>query len=61
MIRKEGPQQHQEELAAKIIQVCAQCGHGKWVMGHLECDRSRSQCHSKRVLRWLDEIKRLTK
>jgi len=60
MIHQEGSKKRHEELSANIIRVCAQCTHGKWVMGHLECDRKRSECHSKRVLKWLDEIKRLT-
>ena len=47
------------ELEGKIVTVCMQCPHSKFVTGHFECDRKRSQCHSKRVLRWLDEIKRL--
>ena len=46
------------ELEGKIVAICMQCPHAKWV-GHFECDRKRSQCHSKRVCRWLDEIERL--
>lgn len=52
-------QERIDELERRIFQVCASCEHNKWVTGHFECDRKRSQCHSKRVLRWLDEIKRL--
>ena len=48
------------ELEGKIVAVCASgCPHAKWVGGWFECDRKRSQCHSKRVRRWLDEIKKL--
>ena len=47
------------ELEAKIVAVCVNCPHAKWTVGRFECDRKRSQCHSKRVRRWLDEIKRL--
>lgn len=47
------------ELEGKIVAVCAQCPHAKFVGGRFECDRKRSQCHSSRVRRWLDEIKRL--
>jgi len=47
------------ELEGKIVAVCMTCPHAKFVTGRFECDRKRSQCHSKRVRRWLDEIKRL--
>ena len=47
------------ELEGKIVTVCIQCPHAKWAFGWYECDRKRSQCHSKRVRRWLDEIKGL--
>jgi len=47
------------ELEGKIVAVCTGCPHSKWVGGRFECDRKRSQCHSKRVRRWLDEIKTL--
>ena len=52
-------QERIQELQTKIFSVCASCPHVKWVTGRLECDRKRSQCHSKRVIRWLDEIKKL--
>lgn len=48
-----------QELQNKIVSVCMRCPHAKWVGGHFECDRKRSQCHSKRARRWLDEIKKL--
>ena len=48
-------------LVAKIVAVCVHCDHAKFVAGRFECDRKRSQCHSKRVRRWLDEIKELEK
>jgi len=47
------------ELARKVLQVCASCPHGKWQGGVMTCDRKRSQCHSGRVRRWMEEIKRL--
>jgi len=47
------------ELEGKIVAVCMQCPHSKFVGGHFECDRKRSQCHSKRVRRWLAEINKL--
>ncbi|HUV55786.1 MAG TPA: hypothetical protein VMV84_01005 [Dehalococcoidales bacterium] len=48
-----------KELEGKIVAVCAQCPHSKWVGGHFECDRKRSHCHSARVRKWLDEIRKL--
>ena len=47
------------ELEGKIVTVCVQCPHAHFAGGTYRCDRKRSQCHSKRVLRWLDEIKKL--
>ena len=48
------------ELEGKIVAICVGgCPHAKFVTGRFECDRKRSQCHSKRVRRWLDEIKKL--
>ena len=48
------------ELESKIVAVCVSgCPHAKFSGGWWMCDRKRSQCHSKRVRRWLDEIKRL--
>jgi len=48
-----------EDLTRKILQVCVSCPHAKWQGRTLTCDRKKSQCHSKRVKRWLAEIKRL--
>ena len=48
---------HREELSKKILQVCAHCRHFKWKT--MQCDRQRSQCHSRRVRRWLKELKEL--
>jgi hypothetical protein len=49
-----------EELESKIVSVCLQCPHRKaWMAGRFECTVKQSHCHSKRVRRWLDEIKRL--
>ena len=45
------------ELEGKIVAVCMTCGHSKFVTGRFECTVKRSHCHSKRVRRWLDEIK----
>jgi len=47
------------ELVLKIAQVCSQCGHSKFILGRFECDRKKSECHSKRVRKWLAEIGRL--
>lgn len=52
-------EQRIRELEGKIVTVCMSCPHAKFVTGRFECDRKRSQCHSKRVKRWLDEIKTL--
>ncbi len=53
-------QERIRELEGKIVAVCITCPHAKkWTAGHFECDRKRSQCHSVRVRRWLDEIKKL--
>jgi len=51
--------EQKEDLTRKILQVCASCPHAKWQGGTLTCDRKKSQCHSKRVRHWLEEIKRL--
>jgi len=48
------------ELTLKVAQVCAGCPHMKFT-GRMECDRKKSQCHSKRVRVWLAEIERLEK
>lgn len=47
------------ELENKIAAVCMRCPRVKWYFGWFECRTSRCQCHSARVRRWLDEIKRL--
>lgn len=47
------------ELEGKIVTICVQCPHAHFACGRYECDRKRSQCHSKRVIRWLAEIKKL--
>lgn len=47
------------ELEGKIVAMCMQCSHAKWATRRFNCDRKKSQCHSKRVRRWLDEIKKL--
>ena len=49
------------DLSARIIKVCSGCTHSKFVAGHFECDRKKSQCHSKRVRKWLAEIALLEK
>lgn len=48
------------ELEGKIVALCInnRCTHLK-SLGGLNCDRKRSQCHSKRVIRMLAEIVRL--
>lgn len=48
-----------KELEGKVVAVCMTCSHSKWVTGRFECTVSRRHCHSKRVRRWLDEIKKL--
>lgn len=48
-----------DEVERKIVEVCIQCPHAKRVGQAFVCDRKRSQCHSKRVRRWLAEIKAL--
>jgi hypothetical protein len=47
---------HISDLSVRIIKVCSGCPHSKFVAGHFECDRKKSQCHSKRVRKWLAEI-----
>ena len=49
------------ELENKIAAVCMHCPRVKWYTGFFKCRTSRRQCHSRRVGRWLDEIKRLEK
>ena len=48
-----------QELIRKIVQVCASCTHGKGQGRTMICDRKKNLCHSKRVRRWLDEMKTL--
>lgn len=48
-----------DELLRKVMQVCASCPHAKWQGGTMTCDRKKSQCHSKRVRKWLEELKSL--
>jgi len=43
------------ELIWKIFQVCLGCPHLKGT-NPFRCDRKKSQCHSKRVQRWLREL-----
>jgi len=47
------------ELEKKIAAVCRSCSHAKWLVGGFQCTVGRSHCRSRRVRRWLDEIKRL--
>jgi len=47
------------ELEGKVVAVCMACPHAKWITGRFECKFGRHRCHSKRVKKWLDEIKRL--
>jgi len=47
------------ELTRLIMQVCSSCGHGKWFGGAVTCDRKKSECHSKRVRKWLARIEEL--
>jgi hypothetical protein len=47
------------ELVRKILQVCGTCSHGQGPGRGLVCSQKGGQCHSKRVQRWLKEIKEL--
>ncbi len=47
------------ELESKIAAVCRSCSHAKWLIGGFQCTVGRSHCRSRRVRRWLDEIKKL--
>ncbi|MBA7573032.1 hypothetical protein ES708_14821 [subsurface metagenome] len=47
------------ELESKIAAVCTSCSHAKWLIGGFQCTVGRSHCPSRKVRRWLDEIKRL--
>jgi len=49
-----------EELEGKIVAVCLMCPHAKhFLAGRFQCKVGWGHCHSKRVRRWLEEIKRL--
>ena len=54
-------QERIRELEQMIAGYCisSDCDHLRFVTGRFECDRKRSQCHSKKARRWLDEIKKL--
>ena len=47
------------ELEGKVVLVCMACPHAKWATGGFHCQVGRRHCHSVRVRRWLDEIRRL--
>ena len=47
------------ELENKIAAVCMSCPQSKWLIGGFQCTVGRSHCRSRKVRRWLDEIKRL--
>ncbi|MBA7558447.1 hypothetical protein ES708_00050 [subsurface metagenome] len=47
------------ELERKIASVCARCPDAEWLIGRFQCTVGRKHCHSRRVRRWLNEIKRL--
>ena len=47
------------ELTRRVLQVCTSCPHAKWQGRTMTCDRKKSQYHSSRVRKWLDEIERL--
>ena len=46
-------------LERKIVAICIQCDHMKRVGKEFKCSVKRSHCHSKRVQKWLAEIKEL--
>jgi hypothetical protein len=48
--------QKRNELVRRILQLCGACSHGQGKGRGLICDRKKSQCHSKRVRKWLEEI-----
>ena len=52
-------QERIRELEGMIAGVCVKCPHVRFVTGRFECKVSRRHCHSSKVRRWLDEIKRL--
>jgi len=47
------------ELEQNIATACVKCPHAKFATGHYQCGQSYRACHSKKVKRWLAEIKRL--
>lgn len=49
------------ELERKIAGYCvsSNCPHREWLIGRFQCTVGRRRCHSRRVRRWLDEIKKL--
>jgi len=47
------------ERENKIAAVCRSCSHAKWLVGGFQCTVGRSHCRSRRVRRWLNEIKKL--
>ena len=49
------------ELENKIAAVCMRmrCPRVKWYTGFFKCRTGRCHCPSRRVRRWLDEIKKL--
>ncbi|GAI88746.1 unnamed protein product [marine sediment metagenome] len=46
------------ELENKIAAICISCPQSKWLIGGFQCTVGRRHCHSRKVRRWLDEIKR---
>jgi len=52
-------QERIRELEQMIASVCIKCPHARFATGHFECKVGRRHCHSVRVRRWLDEIKKL--
>ncbi len=60
MPRPEMTNQEQiKELESKIAAVCMRCPRVKWLYGSVKCRSNRRHCHSSRVRRWLDEIRKL--
>ena len=47
---------HKQELTRWIMQVCVSCTH---LGANAACDRKKSQCHSKRVKKWLKELEEM--
>lgn len=49
------------ELEQMIAGYCirSSCHHRKWIGGSFEYKVGQQHCHSKRVLRWLNEINKL--